>query len=298
MRKSVPALLLCVLSLLVPARAFAWGAAAHRLITSRAIDLLPPELKPFFDHYRDEVVLRSNDPDLWRNVPFDEEDPNHFINFGAPEYGKPPFSELPRERGTAVAKFGQSTILRLGVLPWRIEEMAGNLRRAFEGMGRRGPYDISNVVLFSAAGAHYLQDGTQPFHTALNYDGQLSGNFGIHSRFERDLVEKFGARLRLSPAPAQPITNGRDAAFDVVISSYAFVDRILAADKAAVGTRETYDDEYFEKFFTSVQPLLEQQLSEAISRTAGLIIGAWQQAGRPMLYVEQPRPPQRVRRPQ
>src|SRR5439155_469943 len=83
-------------------------------------------------------VLRSNDPDLWRNVFFEDEDPNHFINFGASEYGKPPFVELPRERGTAVAKFGESTVRRLGFLPWRIEEMAGNLRRGFEGMGRRG----------------------------------------------------------------------------------------------------------------------------------------------------------------
>jgi hypothetical protein len=298
MGKRAPALLVCVLSVLVPVRAFAWGAAAHRLIMSRAIDLLPPELKPFFEHYRDEIVLRSNDPDLWRNVPFEEEDPNHFINFGAPEYGKPPFAELPRERWTAVARFGQATVLRLGVLPWRIEEIAGSLRRGFEGMGRRGLYDISNVVLFSAVAGHYMQDATQPFHTSLNYDGQLTGNFGIHSRFERDLVEKFAPRIQLTPDPPQPITNARDVAFDTVMQSYGLVDRIVAADKAAIGNKDTYDDGYFEKFFTAVQPIVEQQLSTAISRTAGLIVGAWQQAGRPALYTDQPRPVQRVRRPQ
>ncbi len=294
MGKRLPALLVCVMSVLVPARAFAWGAAAHRLIMSRAIDLLPQDLKPFFDRYRDEIVLRSNDPDLWRNVPFAEEDPNHFINFGAPEYGRPPFAELPRERGTAVAKFGRATVLRLGVLPWRIEEMAGNLRRGFEGMARQGLYDISNVVLFSAAAGHYLQDATQPFHTSINYDGQFSGNTGVHSRFERDLVEKFGSRIRLAPAPPQPILDARDAAFETTLHSYGLVERILAADKAAAANRRAYDDEYFEKFFTAVQPIVEQQLSAAISGTAGLIIGAWQQAGRPVPYVEQPRPVQQV----
>jgi hypothetical protein len=298
MGKRRPALLVCVMCVLVPVRAFAWGAATHRLIMARAIDLLPQELKPFFDHYRDEIVLRSNDPDLWRNVPFAEEDPNHFINFGVPEYGKPPFVELPRERGTAVAKFGQATVLRLGVLPWRIEEMAGSLRRGFEGMGRHGLYDISNVVLFAAVAGHYLQDATQPFHTSINYDGQLTGNNGIHSRFERDLVEKFATRIHLTPTPPQPVLDARDAAFETALHSYSLVEPILAADTAAAANRTTYDDEYFEKFFTAVQPIVEQQLSAAISKTAGLIIGAWQQAGRPGLYVEQPRPVQPVRRPQ
>ena len=62
---------------LAPVPAFAWGAVAHRYITRRAVDLLPPETKPFFVHYRDELVLRSNDPDLWRVAGFDDEPPNH-----------------------------------------------------------------------------------------------------------------------------------------------------------------------------------------------------------------------------
>jgi hypothetical protein len=49
----------------------------------RAIELLPPELKPFFENYREELVLRSNDPDLWRSVPWDD-DSNHFVDFGIP----------------------------------------------------------------------------------------------------------------------------------------------------------------------------------------------------------------------
>ncbi|MDR1990905.1 MAG: hypothetical protein LBQ09_11835, partial [Acidobacteriaceae bacterium] len=55
-------LLTCVL--LVPSRADAWGAVGHRLIMRRAIALLPAELKPFFEKNSDEVVMRSNDPDL------------------------------------------------------------------------------------------------------------------------------------------------------------------------------------------------------------------------------------------
>ena len=48
-----------LITLAAPARASAWGFEAHKYITGRAIDLLPPELKPFYDHYRDEIVMRS-----------------------------------------------------------------------------------------------------------------------------------------------------------------------------------------------------------------------------------------------
>ncbi|MFN7913770.1 MAG: hypothetical protein U0Q55_00425 [Vicinamibacterales bacterium] len=295
MRKTVLVVAVGALLTLAPSPAFAWGAQAHQLIMRRAIELLPPELKPFFEHYREEVVLRSNDPDLWRNIPWDD-DPNHFVDFGIPQYGKPPFTELPRDYTAAVAKFGVTNVKKWGTLPWRLEEMAGNLRRGFEGIGKKEPYAISNVVVFAAAAAHYLQDATQPFHATENYDGFRTGNPGIHSRFERDLIEKFDTRLTLTPKAAQGITNPRDFAFDTLIRSYALVDRVNDADKAAIGTKDVYDDAYFEAFFTPMKPLLEQQLSEAISATAGLIVGAWEQAGRPAMYTAQPRVPQRVRR--
>src|SRR5216117_2259303 len=115
-RASIVAAALLVASL-APSSASAWGFAAHRYIMSRAIDLLPPELKPFFERYRDEIVARAVDPDLWRNVGW-EDDPNHFVDFGVPEYGAYPFQALPREYGAALEKFGESTLRRYGLLPW------------------------------------------------------------------------------------------------------------------------------------------------------------------------------------
>ncbi len=292
MRKLVP-LFAVLLVVLVPAQALAWGAIAHQLIMRKAIERLPPALKPFFDKYEAELVLRVNDPDLWRNIPWDD-DTNHFVDFGVPEYGKPPFSELPREYGAAVAKFGVNAVKRNGTLPWRVEEMAGNLRRGFEGMAKRQPYAISDVTLFAAVVAHYVQDATQPFHATDNYDGQRTGNRGIHSRFERDLVEKFGSRITYGVAAVTPMTNPRDAMFDVLIKGYGLVDRILAADKQALGSGDAYDDQYFEKFFAAVKPILEEQLTTAITATASVIVASWEQAGRPDLYTAQPRPTQRV----
>ena len=66
--------------LVVPSSASAWGFEAHKLIVSRAIDILPAPLRPFFDANRAFIVERSIDPDLWRTAGFTEEPPNHFVD--------------------------------------------------------------------------------------------------------------------------------------------------------------------------------------------------------------------------
>src|SRR5262249_11732029 len=159
----------------------------------------PAAIRPFFEHYREELVLRSNDPDLWRVVGFDEERPNHQIDFGVADYGPYPFTALPRELGAAVEKFGMTTLKRHGLLPWRTVEEFGNLRRTLEGFPRNQLYVAGNTVLFAAALAHYVEDAHQPQHVHNNYDGQLTGQNGLHSRFETELFERFQSRMTINP---------------------------------------------------------------------------------------------------
>jgi hypothetical protein len=296
MRKALVMIAACALIAGAARPAEAWGYAGHRLIMRRAIELLPPELKPFFEHYRDEIVVRVVDPDQWRNVGWPD-DPNHFVDYGVPEYGPYPFTALPHEYGAALQKFGPTVLERNGRLPWRAAEMFGYLQRTFAELSRNAPYTISTLVLLTPITAHYMQDAYQPFHATDNYDGRATGNDGIHARFERDLIERFESRLRLSPATPVAITNPRDYAFDTLLPSYQAVDVILKADKEALGSKDAYDDEYFEAFFARVQPILERQLSGAIAATAGVIIGAWQEAGRPVLRLQDTRPVERVRPP-
>ncbi len=285
-----------LLLLISPVPALAWGANAHRYIMGRAIDVLPPELKPFFAHFRDELVMRAVDPDLWRNVGW-EDDPNHYLNFGIPEFGPYPFAALPREYGAAIEKFGMAALKRYGLLPWREAEEFGNLRRAFEGFARGSPYAPNDTALFAAVTSHYIQDAYQPLHATNNYDGQLSGQNGVHARFESVLFDRFHERLTINPARPAPIASARDWAFDTLLASYRVVQAVLDADKDALGGKTTYDDEYFEKFFAKTKPILEERLGGAITATASLIVGAWEQAGRPAVKIEMPRTIQRVRPP-
>ena len=88
----------------------------------------------------------------------------------------------------------------------------------------------------------------------------------------------------------------RDAAFDALIASNQRVEALLLADKEALGTKDAYDDAYFEAFFLKVKPILEERLGAAITATASVVISAWEQAGKPALKSGAPRPVQRVQR--
>ena len=280
---------------LAPSPAFAWGTAAHKYIMRRAIDLLPADIKPFFVHFRDELVVRVVDPDLWRNVGW-EDDPNHFLDLGVPEFGAYPFTALPREYGAAIEKFGMATLKRVGLLPWREAEEFGNLRRAFESFTRNVPFAPSDTVVFAAVAAHYIQDAHQPLHASNNYDGQLTGQTGVHARFESALFDRFESRLTINPAAPVAIKNARDFAFDTLLGSYQLVEPLLEADKAAIADKDTYDDDYFEKFFARVKPMLEKRIADSITATASVILGAWEAAGKPALKTEMPRTLQKVKK--
>jgi hypothetical protein len=297
MRKQSAVAVVLLVAALVPSPALAWGAVAHRYIMRRAIELLPPEIKPFFEHNRDELVLRANDPDLWRVVGFEDEPPNHQIDFGVDDYGPYPFVALPREYDAAVEKFGVAVVRRHGLLPWRTMEEFGNLRRVFQGFARNQPYVEGNAVIFASTLGHYIQDAYQPLHVHNNYDGQLSGQNGLHSRFEAELFERFDSRLTINPGSVKPVANTRDFIFDIALASFQLVPKILAADHDAIGAKDTYDDPYFEAFFTNIRPVLEQQLAGAITGTASAIVGAWTQAGKPALRTSIPRAVQKVKKP-
>ena len=273
--------LVLLLGVAVPAPAFAWGAAAHRYIMGRAIELLPSDIKPFFERHRDELVLRVNDPDIWRVAGW-EDGPNHFVDFGRPDLGPYPFLALSRDYGTALEKFGLETLKRIGLLPWREAEEFGNLRRALDGFKRNALFAPSDTILFAAVAAHYIQDAHQPLHATNNNDGQLTGQTGIHARFETALFERYQSKLTISPILMAPMAIPRDAAFDTLLASHQLVGRVLQADKEAAAGKQTYDDAYFERFFALAGPILEQRIAASISATAALIAGAWEQAGKPV----------------
>jgi hypothetical protein len=275
----------------------AWGFNGHKFITDRAIDLLPAEIRPFFEKFRTTLVEHSIDPDTYRTMGWAEEPPRHFLDMDS--YGRFPFKDLPRDYKEAVTKRGIDFVLKNGTVPWRAEEIYDRLRDEFKTLGgpNAQPWTRDNIKLFSAVMSHYVGDSFQPFHAAANYDGQLTNQQGIHARFESELFDRYQDKLKIAPAPVTPVPNPREFVFSTLADSFTFVDPILAADLDATKGRTLYDDGYFAKLFEKTGPIMERRLSGAISGVASLITQAWIDAGKPALPPEAPpRPPRVIRR--
>src|SRR5262245_50280040 len=123
--RTVVAALFAVIVCLVPRPAEAWGFEAHKYILERAIALLPPELRPFFEKYKTTIVEHAIDPDLWRSAGWEEESARHFLDMDA--FGPYPFKSFPRNFDDAVKQYGRDMIMKNGLLPWRAQEIHGKL---------------------------------------------------------------------------------------------------------------------------------------------------------------------------
>ena len=124
---------------------------------------------------------------------------------------------------------------------------------------------LDDIALFSAVLCHYVSDGHVPLHANKNYDGQLSGQNGAHSRFESELFERYTAQLSVSPRPQPPVTDPRGEMFRVLLDSYRLAEPVLAADRAAARGRDFYDDGFFAAFKPDAFPIVDQRIADAIA---------------------------------
>lgn len=267
---------------LVPSLLLSWGFWAHKRITRQAIAVLPAEATVFFAANADSIAEKSIDPDLWKRHD-DKEGNRHFIDID--HYGAFPYSELPREYEAAVAKYGEEQVFEFGIVPWRVVEMVDSLTLAMKAR------DKKLIIRYSSAVAHYVQDIHMPLHTVINYDGQLSGNKGIHSRYERWMLEAHAGQVAASIQPEKPVylDNIRDAAFDWVLESTVWADNLLLADARSkipgksYDAREDYDEVYYAALYKITRAFTDMQLSKAATATASCWLTAWVNAGKPDL---------------
>ena len=271
---------LTVIILIIPSAIWSWGYFAHKWIHREAIKLLPMPLRGFYESVADSVVEKPTDPDLRRRRVKDEEF-HHYIDID--HYGRFPFMEMPRDYQAAAQKYSADTLLSYGDAPWHIAKVMDSLIVAMRG-GR-----TKEVIQFSVDLGHYVADLHMPLHSSENYDGQRSGNNGIHSRFEWQLIERYQSRIQLNPSGVDSIANPTASAFEIILNSYIWNDNLLRADtrardpKRVYQKREDFDDAYYEKLFALTGAIAEQQMTAAAKAVASYWYTAWLRAGRPQL---------------
>lgn len=271
-----------------------WGFWAHKQIHRRAVQAMPEPAAAFFREYATFLIEHSIDADDRRRIDPTEAE-QHFIDID--RYGKYPFPELPRRFEDAVKKYTLDTVRANGVVPWRIAAFTDSLTHAFK------MKNLDKILFFAANVGHYVADAHVPLHTTENYDGQLTGQKGLHARWESEIPERFMRHLETQnePAPrAKYIANKTEESFKWVLESYLMVDSVLKCDlKAKEGLkpeeiykvvidkngreREIYTPLYYERFKQALGDMVERRFEQAIERVASVWYSAWIDAGRPDL---------------
>ena len=253
----------------------AWGRVGHVLASQVALKDLPPEAADWFKGQEGLFLEHSSDPDHWKNDR--KEGPRHFLHseiYGGPE-------GVPFEVQEALKTIGAEAFAKGGQVPWIIQDRLRDLVAAFQ----QG--DRSRIVLAASVLEHYIGDLHVPLHTADNFDGHYSGQKGVHSRWETGLVDRFTGLDSLEVQPAALETGLFKAPWKWMKESHALVPRILEDDRIAdratpEGARSRLRGETYWTVFRGRQgAVVKQQLSQAGSHLAQMILYAWALAGKP-----------------
>ncbi|HYL69490.1 MAG TPA: hypothetical protein VEX69_10010 [Candidatus Limnocylindria bacterium] len=253
---------------------FGWGDNAERLITSKAVETLPDDIESFFQANRQFLVQHVTDADEAQSKSASEQH-NEFIQLD--HYGTFPFTALPRTYNAAVSKYTRRTLEIYGLLPWQIGLYSKRLTDAFR------ERNWNEAKISAATLAHYVAAAHDPFNTTTNYDGRLSGQPGVNSRFNTGLVDRYQLFFFVRPNEAAFIHDPTDHAFEMTLSAHSWLENILLADLRAHAGLSGYTDEYYDRFYSQAGAVLVRELSDASTDVGSYWMSAWINAGRPQL---------------
>jgi len=262
----------CILSVLTAAAALGWGTVGHLFINTKAVDNLPASMSLFINagtyfgqHASDADLRKGSDP---------TEAPKHFIDIES----YPAFQNLTRNLDSLRSLYGASTVTSIGILPWATVQTYDSLVSSL----RRGSYARAESI--AADLGHYVGDGHQPLHVAVNYDGQLTGNDGIHARYETTMINVYAAKLTVTPVPASYVRNPFAYVMAYLLVSNALVDSILQADNGAKtlsgwNGSGTIPAAYTAELWNECRSLTLREMQGATVALADLWYSAWVDAG-------------------
>lgn len=260
--------------LIVPPGASGWGANAIRLITNKAVDTLPEEMRAFFEANRNFLVQHSADP-LYALAKNPAERANHFIHLD--HYGPFPFAALPRDYKAAVSKYTKRSLEAGGLLPWEIGLYSARLTDAFRA------HNWEEARIAAATLSYYVAQAHDPFHTTINEDGKFSGQPGVDQRFDASLVDRYSLFFFVHPNEAAFIQDPTDRAFEICLSSHSWLENILLADHRSRQKLADYTDEYYDRFYSQAGAVLVRQITDGATDVGSYWLTAWTNAGRPAL---------------
>ena len=281
---------LCLLGMLVALTCSSWGFYAHYRINRLAVFTLPKAMAVFYENHIGYITEHAVSADKRRYVD-STEGPRHFLD--ADHYGRNPFSTLPENYDDAAIKYSADTINKYGILPWTIDMEYHTLVKALKA------HDTSAILSASANLGHYVADAHVPLHLTLNFNGQLTGQTGIHALWESRIPELFGDSYNYYAGKAAYIDDPLKKAFSICRASFREVDSVLRFERLLSktfpphkkyemvkhGNRmvKDYSAAYSRAYQSMLKGMVERRMRSSIRDVGSYWYSAWVDAGQPDL---------------
>lgn len=181
-----------------------------------------------------------------------------------------------------------------GILPYHLQRHHRWLTEAFVAGDRARAWQLAAEL------GHYIADAHVPLHTTENYNGQLTGQTGIHAFWESRLPELFAdERYDYFVGPAEYIADPETYYWNIVLESHALVDSVLHSERRL---RQTYPAdrqncfeerlgqqvrvpcaEFAAEWSARMEGMVEDRFQAAVRAVGSAWYSAWVDAGQPVV---------------
>ncbi len=184
-----------------------------------------------------------------------------------------------------------------GILPFHLSFYQLRLTKAFKDL------DWPLVIRLSTELGHYISDAHVPLHTTLNYNGQMTGQDGIHAFWESRIPELFATdQYDFFVGRAKYIEEPDSFFWNIVLDSHLLVEEVLQKE---MDVRTTFDKDkqycfdergtvtsrmeckaYAKAYQDAMSGMVEKQMRKSIQAVGSMWYTAWVDAGRPDIFDE------------
>lgn len=263
-----------------------WGFFAHKKINAMAIYTLPIEMITFYKRHQKEIEDLSVLPDQRRYI-MDNEASRHYIDLDRYQIADIRYTSWAE----IIKNMHQDSLVKHGIVPWHIPILYQELKYAFV---RR---DTIKIIKLSAEMGHYIGDLHVPLHTTSNYDGQKTGQTGLHAFWESRIPELLNEALEEWVGPATFVSNVPKSAWDWTLESHTEVKILIDKEAKLNATfkqskkytfekkgnvlQKNYSVEYSKKYHQVLDHQIENRFQSAYKHVGDIWYSAWIEAGQP-----------------
>ncbi|WP_116105739.1 zinc dependent phospholipase C family protein [Lewinella sp. IMCC34191] len=183
-----------------------------------------------------------------------------------------------------------------GILPYHLISYHRQLTNAFV------REDANRILQLAAEMGHYVGDAHVPLHTTENYNGQLTGQTGIHAFWESRLPELFAdEEYDYFVGPAEYIDDPQTYYWEIVLESHSLVDSVLRTERRlseqfAADQQLCFEErlgrqvqmqctEYARAWSEAMAGMVEDRFRAAIHSVGSVWYSCWVDAGQPDLSM-------------